>query len=150
MTTINIFKHANNVFTAHDGDVVFEQGATGDVMYAVVDGVVDVVANGVVVESVGPGGIIGEMALVDDGPRSAGAVARGDATLRAGRSPSVHVPRAGAPDVRAERHGGDGRAPAPGRTKRASAERPQPPFGHDPPPRRRGSGHKRVVFRRRA
>jgi CRP/FNR family transcriptional regulator, cyclic AMP receptor protein len=44
-------------------------------MYVVLDGSVLLSANGRTVETLGPGGIMGEMALIDQGPRAATAVA---------------------------------------------------------------------------
>lgn len=57
------------------GEPVFFEHQTGDEMYAVLSGRIDVVTYGKVLEQVGPGGIVGEMALIDDGPRSAAALA---------------------------------------------------------------------------
>ena len=47
-------------------------------MYAVVEGEVQIVVRGQVVEAVGEGGIFGEVALLDDRPRSASAIASTD------------------------------------------------------------------------
>jgi CRP-like cAMP-binding protein len=44
-------------------------------MYVVQSGMVDVITFGSALESVGPGGMFGEMALIDGGPRSAAALA---------------------------------------------------------------------------
>ena len=44
-------------------------------MFAVVEGEVELTHDDRVVEKVGPGGILGEMALIDTGPRSATATA---------------------------------------------------------------------------
>ena len=60
---------------ASAGEVIFSEGDPGDVMYAVREGAVELRVGGSVVETVGRGGLFGEMALVDDGPRSAAAVA---------------------------------------------------------------------------
>ncbi len=57
-------------------EVVFAQGDVGDVMYVVVDGEVDVLLDGKLIETVRTGGVVGEMALIDAGPRSATAVSR--------------------------------------------------------------------------
>jgi CRP-like cAMP-binding protein len=50
-------------------------------MYAVSEGEVDILVHGKVVETVGPGGILGEMALIDTKPRSATAIAQTDCKL---------------------------------------------------------------------
>jgi len=75
MTEINIFRHSPDARDLAAGDVLFEQGATGDVMYAVVEGRVGLSRDGHVLEDVGPGGILGEMALIDPAPRTATATA---------------------------------------------------------------------------
>lgn len=57
------------------GDVLFEKGETGQAMYLVLEGKVEVRVGGKVMESVGLHGIVGEMALLDNSTRSATAVA---------------------------------------------------------------------------
>ena len=57
------------------GEPVFFEHQHGDEMYAVLSGRIDVLTYGRVLEQVGPGGMFGEMALIDDGPRSAAALA---------------------------------------------------------------------------
>jgi CRP-like cAMP-binding protein len=57
------------------GDKVFVRDEDGDAMFAVRTGRVNILAHGQVVESIGPNGIFGEMALIDGSPRSATAVA---------------------------------------------------------------------------
>jgi len=71
----NMWRNAREVVKVDAGECVFEQGDPGDVMYAVIDGRVDIALDGKVVESVGDGGIFGELALVEDGPRNASATA---------------------------------------------------------------------------
>ena len=69
MTAINIFKHSANTITLEPGDVVFNEGDPGDVMFAVVEGSVDILIGDKSLETVEAGGIVGELALVDTGPR---------------------------------------------------------------------------------
>jgi len=71
MTEINLFRHAENVLDYEAGEVIFERGDDGDVMYAVIEGTVEVVLDDQVIDEAGPGGIIGEMALVGATSRSA-------------------------------------------------------------------------------
>ena len=58
------------------GLVIFRDGDRADQMYMVVEGEVEIRRGDRVLEVVGPGGILGEMSLVDDSPRSAGAYAK--------------------------------------------------------------------------
>jgi len=63
------------------GGVIFAAGDPGREMYVVRSGHVDLKIGDTLLESVGPGGILGELALVDHAPRSASAVAGPDCTL---------------------------------------------------------------------
>ena len=81
MSIIDLLPSDAPLTTAKPGGVIFSQGERGDVMYVVAEGQVDVVIDGKVVESVGPDGIVGEMALIDSSPRSASAIARVRSTL---------------------------------------------------------------------
>lgn len=63
------------------GDVIFEAGQAGEEMFIVRGGEVDVRLGTTVLETVGSDHFFGELALIDDGPRSATAVARTDCTL---------------------------------------------------------------------
>jgi len=63
------------------GDYIFREGETGTVMYGVSEGEVDITLAGKVLETVGPGGMVGEMALIDDKERSAAVVAKTDCRL---------------------------------------------------------------------
>ena len=75
---IDLFRHAEDGVSFSPGVAIFSEGDPGDVMYAVQKGQVDIVHAGVTLETVGEGGIFGEMSLVDGSPRSAAAVARTD------------------------------------------------------------------------
>lgn len=62
------------------GAILFLEGETGDVAYVVVSGRIDLVLESMegtqlILQQVGPRGYFGEMALLDEGPRSATAVA---------------------------------------------------------------------------
>src|SRR5215831_1590193 len=59
-----------------EGKIVFKEGDPGDTVYVVLDGKVDLRVNGRLVETVGPGGVLGEMALIEQAPRVATATAR--------------------------------------------------------------------------
>lgn len=81
MATLDIFRHETNVQKFNAGETVCQEGEPGDVMYVVQTGEVEIVVNGLVLDTVGPGGVVGEMALVDKTARSATVVAKTDATL---------------------------------------------------------------------
>jgi CRP/FNR family transcriptional regulator, cyclic AMP receptor protein len=63
--------------------IIMVAGQTGAFMYIVLEGRVAISIRGAVVERVGPGGAFGEMALVDQSPRSANAAAETDCSLLA-------------------------------------------------------------------
>jgi CRP-like cAMP-binding protein len=58
------------------GEVLIEQGAEGDAFYALRSGQVDVVRDDETVSTLGPGSHFGEIALLQDVPRTASVVAR--------------------------------------------------------------------------
>ena len=57
------------------GEKIFLEDDAADTMYMVRSGRVDVITYGTVLENVRAGGIFGEMALIDNGRRSAAAMA---------------------------------------------------------------------------
>jgi len=57
---------------------VIAEGTEGTTMYIVLEGDVEIRVGGAELETVGPGSIFGEMALIDGGPRSAAVVAKTD------------------------------------------------------------------------
>jgi CRP-like cAMP-binding protein len=78
---INLFRNADEVETFSAGQTIFETGQTGDKMYVVVEGEVELKYNDRLLETVGEGGIFGEMALIDAKTRGATAVAKVDSKL---------------------------------------------------------------------
>ena len=62
--------------------VILREGQVGTRMYAVIEGKVAVSVNGKLVDRVGPGGVLGELALLDQSPRLASAVAEDNSTLQ--------------------------------------------------------------------
>jgi CRP-like cAMP-binding protein len=59
------------VKTVPAGEVVIRQDADPDVMYGILDGELEIRVGDRVIDTVGPGGIVGELALIDLKPRSA-------------------------------------------------------------------------------
>ena len=60
------------------GDTILQKGAPAKEMFLLRTGKVAIQVNNETVEEIGPGGIFGEMALIDREPRSASAVATED------------------------------------------------------------------------
>jgi CRP/FNR family cyclic AMP-dependent transcriptional regulator len=59
------------------GDVVFADGdSSNGYMYTVLSGEIELLKHGSVLETVGVGGVFGEMAILDHHPRSATAIAK--------------------------------------------------------------------------
>ena len=74
------------ITTLPAGEWLFHQGEVGDVMYVVLSGRVEVVLeqpDGEVVRVLGRGGVVGELAILTEAPRSAGVRARRDTELLA-------------------------------------------------------------------
>ena len=86
------------------GEIIFQEGDAGDGMYVVDAGRVDIVigakdAEPRVLSRIGPGGIFGEMAIIDGKPRSATARADGDSVLRFVPIDDVHRVFSQSPDL---------------------------------------------------
>jgi CRP-like cAMP-binding protein len=72
-----------------EGDRIIKEGAPGTTMYAVLEGEVAVAVGRRIIEKLGPGGVFGEMALVDQLPRAATAVARAECILLSMNRPQL-------------------------------------------------------------
>lgn len=70
-----LFKPSEDSRAYAKGDAIFREGDPGAEMYAVQQGSVDLMVAGKVVETVDPGGIFGEMSLIERAQRSATAIA---------------------------------------------------------------------------
>ncbi len=63
------------------GDLIFQEGEHGDEFFVVVRGEVEIRSGNRRLETLGQNSIFGEMALIDDSPRSATVVALTDCTV---------------------------------------------------------------------
>jgi CRP-like cAMP-binding protein len=81
MPLTNAVKFYNDYKFCQKGSIIFSEGDPGDVMYAVVEGEVEIRVNGVAVSIVKEGEVFGEMAMIDKKPRSASAIASSDCKL---------------------------------------------------------------------
>lgn len=76
-----IFRNVDSSVQRRAGEVVFSAGEPADVLYVVRSGEVAVMVESKEVERLGEGAMFGEMALIDQGPRSATVVAATDCDL---------------------------------------------------------------------
>jgi CRP/FNR family transcriptional regulator, cyclic AMP receptor protein len=77
---LNLFRDKESIaFPA--GRYVCKSGEPGEAMYIVTEGEVDILDGSAVLETAGPGSIVGELALIDDEPRSAAVIAKTDCRL---------------------------------------------------------------------
>ncbi len=76
-----VFKEEENIDHFQAGQVIFEQGQAGEVMYYILEGEVEIIFNRERINCHGTGEIFGEMALIDTNIRSASAIAKTDCQL---------------------------------------------------------------------
>jgi CRP-like cAMP-binding protein len=81
MNPAELFRQENNTVQLAPGDFLFREGERGDKMYVLLEGEVDIFLGDFVFETAGPGALLGEMALIDDSPRTANAVAKAPSKL---------------------------------------------------------------------
>ncbi|MGB7877454.1 MAG: cyclic nucleotide-binding domain-containing protein, partial [Ilumatobacteraceae bacterium] len=63
------------------GTLIVDQGQTGREAFVVIEGDIEVKRNNRKVATLGPGAVVGELSLLDHGPRTATAVCATDCTL---------------------------------------------------------------------
>ena len=67
---ISMFKHTDDAETIAAGATIFSEGdEPGGMMYILLDGEVDIFVRGERIDTIGPGACLGEIGLVDSGPR---------------------------------------------------------------------------------
>lgn len=76
-----IFRNLDIYTPFKPGQAIFKEGEFGDVMYVLMEGMVDVVVQGKVVGTFEAVEIFGEMAVIDAGPRSASVIAKTECKL---------------------------------------------------------------------
>lgn len=81
MNLAELFRHETDLLALTAGQTLFNEGEQGEEMYVVMSGTVMIVIHGKVVEMAEAGAIVGEMAMIDDGARSATVVAKTSSTL---------------------------------------------------------------------
>ena len=81
MNPAELFRKETDTVQLAPGDFLFREGEKGETMYVLLEGEVDIFLGDLVLETAGPGALLGEMALIDDSPRTANAVAKTPARL---------------------------------------------------------------------
>jgi CRP/FNR family cyclic AMP-dependent transcriptional regulator len=81
MPSIELIRHDPSAKGVAAGEIIFNVREPGEHAYVVTDGEIELELNGRVLETVGSGGIFGELALIDRRERSATARAKTDSTV---------------------------------------------------------------------
>ena len=81
MSLAELFRNEPDIVRYGAGEIVFTAGEAGDAMYVLIEGDVDIRIGNVSIEVAHAGDIVGEMALIDQNPRSAAVVALTPARL---------------------------------------------------------------------
>ena len=81
MNPAELFRQETGALQLAPGDSLFRQGEKGDKMYVLLEGEMEILLGDFVLETVRKGALIGEMALIDDSPRTASAIAKSPCRL---------------------------------------------------------------------
>jgi CRP/FNR family cyclic AMP-dependent transcriptional regulator len=81
MTGTTLFRNTQEYQSYQASHTIFKEGDSAEEMYVVIQGQVDILIHGEIIDTIGPDGILGEMALIDDHIRSATAVAKTECKL---------------------------------------------------------------------
>ncbi|MEH2209036.1 Crp/Fnr family transcriptional regulator [Nostoc sp.] len=79
--TVGIFQKQPDPKAFSAGQVIFEEGQSGDEMYGILEGEVNILVNGKVVETIEAGGVFGAGVLVGVKSRTYTAIAKVDSKL---------------------------------------------------------------------
>ncbi len=76
MNPAELFRKESDTLQLAPGDFLFHEGDKGHKMYVLLEGEMEILLGDLVFETARPGALIGEMALIDESPRTANAVAK--------------------------------------------------------------------------
>jgi CRP-like cAMP-binding protein len=71
-----LFRQEAGALQLAPGEFLFKEGEKGEKMFVLLEGEMDILLGEFVLETVKSGALIGEMALIDDSPRTASVVAK--------------------------------------------------------------------------
>jgi CRP-like cAMP-binding protein len=78
---LEMFRSEMNLTEVQAGEVVFSEGDHAEEMFVVAEGKVEISKNGKVIDTAEAGDAVGELALIDDRPRSATVTASTESRL---------------------------------------------------------------------
>ena len=81
MKMIHLFDNAEEAIALEAGSTIFKADSFAEFLYILVDGEVTIVREDCEIATVGAGGLIGEMAVVENRPHYASAIAKTDCKL---------------------------------------------------------------------
>ncbi|MGV0103403.1 Crp/Fnr family transcriptional regulator [Nostoc sp. DSM 114167] len=81
VVTVSIFQKQPDPKVFSAGQVIFEEGQSGDEMYGIIEGEVDILVNGKIVETIETGEVFGAGVLVGVKSRTYAAIAKVDTKL---------------------------------------------------------------------
>jgi CRP-like cAMP-binding protein len=76
-----LFRQETSALQLAPGEFLFKEGEKGEKMFVLLEGEMDVLLGDFVLETVKSGALIGEMALIDDSPRTASVMAKSPSRL---------------------------------------------------------------------
>ena len=76
MNPTELFRQETGTLELAPGDFLFQEGDTSEKMYVLLEGEIEIFLGDFMLETAEADMVIGEMALIDDGPRTANAVAK--------------------------------------------------------------------------
>ena len=81
MNLVNLFRRDDELQTVQDGEYLLKAGGRSKTVYVLVEGSLEIRVDGRNVEIVEPGGVVGEMSMIEDEPVSADVLGKGEAKV---------------------------------------------------------------------
>jgi CRP/FNR family transcriptional regulator, cyclic AMP receptor protein len=78
MNLVELFRYETDLQSLPAGQILFNQGEQGELMYILMSGTAEIIVHNKVVETAEAGAIVGELAMIDDNTRSATVIAKTD------------------------------------------------------------------------